>query len=219
MNAKILFITLLLLSISNIIQAQLFSCNLQKIVKKNKKLAKRDLMFKEGTGLDDIIYLNIPYAKQLEYLPVSSFVLSKKTSIYDSTSKIIDFLVLNNHQTLQEYYTFKNGKYEGVKSLFNDVYFNSKGFRSSYDSSKIFEPNNYNTIMYNTLNILKKYKFDFLFAVKYFRNAIWFIENKQVYLIDMKDLKIYDPDEYIRLKCSVEIVRELAQGKVDKFCD
>lgn len=212
-----LIIILLLLGIHPMM-AQFFDNNFTKIIKNNKKLAKCILLSRECNTIDEKIYF-WQHSQELDYLPVSSFIISEKAISYDSTKSIIDFIVFNKKNPLQEFYTFKNGSYEGVKSLFNDVYFNGKGFSSGYDTSKVFLHQHYNTSMYNMLQELKKYNFDFLFAVKYFRNTIWFVENKKIYLIDDKDLKIYNPDDYIRQKCSVQQIRNMAAGKNIKFCD
>ena len=214
----ILLIFVLIFVESNSLYAQFLNNNFLKIIKDNKRTAKRNLICKEGSDINDK-FLNISYANKLEYLPVSSFVLSKNGVVYDSTISITNFIVFNKKSPLQDFYTLKNGNYEGVKSLFNDVYFDGKGFSSSYDSSKVFLQNNYNSIMHNTFQVLQKHNFKFLFAVKYFRNAIWFIEDQKVYLLDTRELKIYEPDEYIKQKCSIHTIHKLSRGELDKYCD
>lgn len=194
--------------------------NLGRIIRKNQRIAKRNLIFKDNFYLSFIekIY-GLPYIYSIDYLPISSFSLSRKAILYDGAQSIVNYIVLNKKHSLQGFYTLKKGSYEGYKSLNNLVYFNGKGFSSGYDTSKVFT-NYYDeiTLMYNTLKALQKRNFEFLFAVKYFRDAIWFIENKEVYLIDIKELKVYDPDEYIRIKCSINTIRNLASGKVDAYC-
>lgn len=179
----------------------------------------RNLLCKENNSFIEKID-NISYIYSIDYLPISSFELSRKAALYDSIQSIVNYLVLNKKHTLQGFYTLKEGSYEGYKSLNNLVYFNGKGFSSGYDTSKVFT-NDYDesTMMYNTLKELQKRDFEFLFAVKYFRDAVWFVENKKVNLIDVKELKIYDPDEYIRIKCSIETIRNLASGKITAYCD
>jgi hypothetical protein len=52
-----------------------------------------------------------------------------------------------------------------------------------------------------------------------FVNTIWFSKDNTVKLVDLNDLKIYDPDEYIIRKCLIEKIKKLSLSGNNKFCE
>lgn len=196
-------------------KSQFFDYDFQKIKSKNSSFAQKKLLKDENLSLIEKRDLK----KGLTYLPITSFTLTSEAIDYDSTKSIIYYINLNKTYPIQDVYTFKDGKYEGVKSFFKEVYFDGNGFAASYDTSKVFIDRHYNTIMYNSLEILTSQGYDFLFSVKYIRNSIWFIKDKKVYVLNLNDFKIYDPDEFINLHCSTSLIEKLASGDVSTYCN
>lgn len=72
--------------------------------------------------------------------------------------------------------------------------------------------------MYDGLRILEKYNFSFLFSVKFVRNCIWFVDGEEVRVLNLDDLQIYKPDHFIEEFCSIETLRSLVSGNLEKYC-
>jgi hypothetical protein len=201
--------------------AQFFNQDFLKINNENEKKARRFLIKCQSTNIFSCLKNSIKN-KKTKYYTVASYYLSKNAVLYDDTEKIVNFLVLSNN-TLDDFIALKevNGDFlfqgcdNGIINE-NDEYYYLEGMKKVgiKDTTTVTLNNSW---VWN--KVLKGRQFDFLFSVKYFRNAIWFIENKKIYLVDMKELKVYDPDEYIRQKCSIETIHKLAQNKVNRFCD
>lgn len=154
----------------------------------------------------------------LKPIPVMSYEVSEQASEYDSTKKIVDYLRPNDMFPFQSAMFLKKKKFHATLDCFNAVYYidcepcnyddsaEEKDYSRNYEEKKIF-------------NAIKNRKYTLLFKVRYFRDAVWFVEKKGVKIYSPQDKLIYDPDEYIKKRCSVETIRNLALGKLHSFCD
>ena len=214
---KYILITLSILYTGNSF-GQDFIHNAKKLTTKSKKGAKKELIrILKYEELENWIDL-MAYVSKLNYNPVSSFILSAKAIEYDSTKRIVDFIIPNDKVIFEFALTFNGKSYEGLIDCIDAVSFGSKD-PCSYDNSKIMEGNHMNTFVRNGFSVLAKRKVSLLFTVKYIRNCWWFVEEGNVFILDLKELRIYNPDEYIKLKCSIQNIRDLAKGNLSKFCN
>jgi hypothetical protein len=54
----------------------------------------------------------------------------------------------------------------------------------------------------------------FLFGVKHFDSTLWFVEGESVFLLDLKELQVHNPDSYIQSECYHEFISDLMTGKL-----
>lgn len=154
----------------------------------------------------------------LKTIPIISFTIGPNAIEYDSTKKIVSYLNPNEEFLIESAIFLKNKKFYATFDCFNTIYYSDcepcnyddsieeKDYYHNYEEKKIF-------------NAIKQRKYTLLFKVRYIRDAVWFIEEKEVKIYCPKDKLIYDPDEYIKKRCSVETIRNLALGKLHAFCD
>lgn len=199
-------------------KGQLSDYNLNKINKKAKMWSRKNLVKKEGTDIFDKIS-NCRYAKTLEFIPIISFKLDNSASNYRINDTIINYLKLNENIPIEYYFTTKNGIYEGSKRFYGKIYFDNKFAESSYDSSKVYKEGYESQILSRSFMLLQQKTFDYLISVKYFRNSIWLVKNNKVLVLDTKNNEFYNPDEYIRKRCSIQVIHNLSVGNLEHFCD
>jgi hypothetical protein len=154
----------------------------------------------------------------LKPIPVLSYEISEQASEYDSTKRIIDYLKPNDMFSFQSAIFLKKKKFHATLDCFNTVYYVDCN-PCNYDDSK--EEKNYyhNYEIKKIYNAISTKKYTLLFKVKYFRNTVWFIENKEVKVYCAQDKLFYNPDDFIKRRCSVQTIRNLAIGKLNSFCD
>lgn len=145
----------------------------------------------------------------MEIIPISLFEINKEATKY--SSNIIQFIEWKKDEIIG-FYTLQQGKFEGLLD-WSDIQHRDLSKECNY-----FTIDNDNMIEYFPLS--KGFKFllenerdtGFLFGVKYFLSTLWFIEDEKVYVLDLKNMKVYDPDEFIKLKCDENFVRDIAKG-------
>jgi len=145
----------------------------------------------------------------LTFIPISLFEIGK--GILNHPSDITEFLEWKRGRILG-FYTFDKDKFEGLLDWSPMIHSNFKVecfyFTIHNDASISDFP------LTNGINYLIENKRDtsFLFGVKYVNETLWFIENERVYLLDLKNLNVYDPDEYIQLKCGNKFIQKISDG-------
>ncbi|MBO9614218.1 MAG: hypothetical protein J7619_16050 [Dyadobacter sp.] len=156
--------------------------------------------------------------KKSDIVPVVSFCITSEAKKYDSTKRIIDYLQPNENFPFELAIFSKKRKFYATLDCFNTIYY-SDCQPCNYDDSMEEKVGYHNYEIKKIYDAIKNRKYSLLFKVKYFREAIWLIENKEVKIYSLQDKLIYDPDEYIKKRCSVEVIRNLALGKLHSFCD
>ncbi|WP_291200385.1 hypothetical protein [Dyadobacter sp.] len=154
----------------------------------------------------------------LKRIPILSFSIAPGAASYDSTKKISDYLELNEAFPIESSILLKKNKFYATLDCYDNVNYSSCE-PCNYDDSVEEKKDYYNYEIKKIYDTIKKRKYSLLFKVQHFREAIWFIENKEVKIYSTRDKLVYDPDEYIKKRCSVESVRNLALGKLHSFCD
>lgn len=187
-------------------------------IKFSKKRIRKELI--RSLTQEDVMSKFEIYAliMTLKPIPVLSYEISEQASEYDSTKRIIDYLKPNDMFPFQSAIFLKKRKFHATLDCSNTVYYadcepcnydnsaEEKDYYHNYEEKKIF-------------NAIKNRKYTLLFKVKYFRNAVWFIENKEVKVYCAQDKLFYNPDDFIKRRCSVQTIRNLAIGKLNSFCD
>lgn len=148
----------------------------------------------------------------LQYLPVTLFYISKKAIAYDSTKNIIAYLQYKKRHPVLGFVTYRGNNFEGLLDwsswIHGDLHLDCAYFTIHNSSFFDKEP------LLIGIEYLKKQnrQIEFLFGVKYFVSSLWFVEKEQVYVLNLNDMQIYDPDEFIKIKCYKGFVKDIAEG-------
>ncbi|MCH7401834.1 hypothetical protein ACFOUP_00500 [Belliella kenyensis] len=198
--------------------SQVRNFDLSKIDAKSKRIARKEYIKCVGEDFNEWIFARID-SKKLDFLTVASFEFSDRILSYKEGIPLEDYLKPMKKPTLSDIYVFQKGEYEGVMSLIDKIYNPDIKYYCNYTDSKDFTNEfDYHTGMYKALEVLKKHNFSFLFSVKYIRNCIWFIENEKVWLLNLENMKIYEPDLFISEFCTIETLQQNVLGKFERYC-
>ncbi|WP_345240091.1 hypothetical protein [Nibrella saemangeumensis] len=192
--------------------------NQRQITRYCKKLAKKEFinLWKEGEEVSWLkAYLE---ASQLTFVPLPSFFISKEAAGYDSSQHIVDYLVPNEEHPIEAALLFRNGRFDGTVDCF-DAVFHRDTTPCHIDPSQEDHIRFANYTLKRGYELLARRRVSFLFSVRHIRNCFWFVERNKVFLLDLNDGKVYDPDEYIKLKCSADLIRDMATGKLGQICN
>lgn len=144
-----------------------------------------------------------------------SYEISARASDYDSTKRIVDYLTLDDIFQFNFVIFLKGKKLHATLDCHNNVYYLDCKPCSYTDSIKMKDH-------YNNYKIKKIYdaivvdrKSTLLFTVKYLREAVWFVEKNEVKIYCIQDKLIYNPDDFIKKRCSVEAIKSLAREKLN----
>lgn len=153
---------------------------------------------------------------KLKIIPIHSLIIDPRAIEYDSTKKITQYLKSNDIFSFEYAILFKNKSLHSMldcSDIVNYVRCEICNYNDSIEA-KINHPKYEIARFLNNINIQKK---TFLFTVQFFKNAIWFVEKKEVKVYCTEHKIVYDPDEFIAKHYSIETVRDLAQGKLGSF--
>ncbi|GGN10726.1 hypothetical protein GCM10010967_53250 [Dyadobacter beijingensis] len=187
-------------------------------IKVSKKIIRRELrrsLIQENILSKFEIYSLI---KILKPIPILSYEVSEQALEYDSTKKIVDYLKPNDMFPFQSVMFLKKKKFHATLDCINIAYYTDCK-PCNYNDSQEDKDHHHNYEEKKIFNAIKNRKYTLLFKVQYFRDAVWLIEKKEVKIYSPQDKLFYDPDEYIKKRCSVETIRNLALGKLNSFCD
>jgi hypothetical protein len=215
-NLKLIILSILFLNI-NTANAQLYNIDLDRSWIKNKKTARKAYIKCVGDGFNERIFVRLD-SKKLEFLPIGTFEFSK-TLLNDEIEKdIVEHLVPASGFPISSVIVLNEKKYDSYLAF--DEGIKKRKFRSfcAYSDSKEFGPDDYGRSMYDGLRILEKYNFTFLFSVKFVRNCIWFVDGDEVRVLNLDYMLIYTPDQFIEEFCSIETLRSLVSGNLEKYC-
>lgn len=143
------------------------------------------------------------------FVPIPLFEVTKEAQNY--SSEFVNYLKLNKKELLS-FYTIKDNKLEGFFDwigVYNYYLTKDCSYLKGDNFLKFGHPFwlGYNYLLEN------KRDTSFLFGVKYFLSALWFIENNKVFILDLREMKIYDDvDEFIKLKCEDGFIQSIANG-------
>ena len=182
----------------------------KKILIKNCREDKNREKYWDGTLSEPRDQYQVYEVDSMEIVPISLFELNNN---FKYNLNFYRNLLWKRGKILG-FYTLKNGKFEG---LLDWSYFVHHNLRLP---TECFYFTTYNSLVIEYNDLSQGYKFldehnhdtRFLFGVKYFVNTLWFIENNQVYVLDLKDMRIYNPDEFIKAKCYDGFIRDIARG-------
>ncbi len=205
-----------------LVSAQFLSQDFDSINKINEKKAKEFLTRCQSKNAFSRI-INSIKNKKTEIKSVAFYNLTSRVSEYNENSKIIDFLELSTKKTIDDFLAFKTIK--GDKLIFDCGFtlFIENNKHYTFEGMKKIEFSDSTTI--TLLNsgvwhkVLSNKSPDFIFTVDGFQNTVWFLKDNIVKLVDLKDLKIYNPDDYIKNNCSIEKIKKLDQNSNNKFCE
>ena len=179
------------------------------ILLKDCKIDPNPIKLIDGT-LTNRKQFGIYTVDSLTFVPISLFKISSKAITYEGAN-ITDFLIWKKRD-LVGFLTFKNEEFEGLldwSDVHNYHHYRECQYYTVQNSS--FTINNSYWLGYKYL-IENNRDTGFLFGVKYFLETIWFIEEGKVYLLDLKTIQVYDPDEFIKLKCYEGFIKDIAKG-------
>lgn len=190
----------------------------KKITQRSKNVARKEFI-KTWKQAEDVSLLSA-YVKRtrMKFIPIPSFVLSKEAINYDSTKRLITYLIPNEKHPLEEAFVLSKRLGESDKPIFLgavdcfDPVFHDDDSPCNFLDYEGLGPQQRDYSLKRTFDTLSSRNYSFLFSVRHIRNCIFFVEKGEVFLLDMNEFRIYDPDEYVRSKCSIQIIRELADG-------
>jgi len=182
----------------------------QKILKEGCRKDSHPEKYEDGS-LHPRKQFGIYEVDSLTIVPITLFKVSLSNGEIYKDKNIVNFLKWEDNN-LAGFYTFRDGQFEGLMDWADIVHYNlSKDcfyFTVHNDNSTNEEP------YWKGYQYLNEHGRDksFLFGVKYFIETLWFVENDEVFLLDLKEMKIYDPDKFIRAKCHEGFLEEIANG-------
>jgi len=144
----------------------------------------------------------------MEIIPISLFVVN------DSSK---DYSVISNNLAWEKgeiigFYSIRNGEFEGLLdwSSFHHYNLNKECNFFTIDNDEMVE----HFPLSEGYKFLRdqNYNAKFLFGVKYFVNTLWFMEKGEIFVLDLKEMKVYDPDEFIKTKCYDGFIKDIANG-------
>ena len=144
----------------------------------------------------------------LNIIPIPLYKITGEIEDYEE--KIVDGLSWDKKE-LSGFYTIKNGSVYGFFDWSGVYNFNLSKDCAYLDHDNFLREDNLIWLGYDYLEKNKR-SLEFLFGVRYFVNTLWFIENNKIHLLNLKEMKVYDPDEFIKLKCYDGFVRDIAEG-------
>lgn len=212
-SATVIFfmtVTVMLGQLSNYdlmeIKTMNIECSKKMLVKRCSKdrSAKKFAHKRKQFGLIEVDSFN--------YIPISLLHLKRDAIDYNSSLSIVDFLEYRKKHSLFGFYTFKNNELYGLMDLTDEL-----SFSLQKDCTYWTIDNSYSTKknpLYLGFSYLESNKRDtsFLFNVKYFVNTLWFVENSIVYVLDLNQMKVFEPDEFIQMSCYEGFVQDIAKG-------
>lgn len=155
---------------------------------------------------------------KLKLIPVLSFTIASPTREYDSTKKIVEYLQPNDIFPFGFAMLFKEKNLHATLDC-SDIVNYVLCEICSYDDSIEERNRHFKYEIEKFIDDVPIQKCSLLFTVQFFRNAIWFIEKKEVQVYCTEHRTIYNPDEFIAKHCSTQTVRDLVQGKLGSFCN
>lgn len=219
----VLLVTYMLLTSSTGI-GQDFITNPTRVQKKAKKMARNQFM-RAWQEQEEVSKLAAKReAENRAFIPVSSFVISSDAVNYDYSKSIIHYLEPNTKFPLAMSFVLKKEfffkqKIDAVIDCYHPIAYEDTDLCAYQEDIIEGDKRDFGDMIYKAYSALSNRKYDFLFVVKKIRGCIWVVENKKVSLYNMNDYKFYDPDEFIRMKCSDEMIREFAAGKSPQLCN
>jgi len=209
--------------------SQLSGYNLTRLNERSIKISKHYYV-KYARRRGEFKLTSLTERRNLDFVPIISFKLKKAAVNYDENSKIVDFVKRHTKSKITEAIYSKEGVFEGSLHCLDLVYGYSKFCECLGNSD--FRSNYQHTVSRNLYWFIQSEMPDFLFEIKMIR-GLFYIKEDKVYFIDMYEkmlsvdykngtTTIYDPDQFIRDKCSIEIIREIARnkkGSVIRFCN
>ncbi|WP_439583441.1 hypothetical protein [Dyadobacter bucti] len=157
------------------------------------------------------------YANSHRILPVLSFVLSQTKNKYDSSKHITEYLEPNGG-FIDFAMLFKRDRLVGAINCLDRIGDCGCG-TCNYMPFSNKSNGQYHERVRKIISIIFERRYTLTFAVNYFRNAIFFVEDDKVFLVDMNDEIIYDPDEYVRNNCGQRLVIDFGEGReLERFC-
>lgn len=213
---KLIILSILFLNITTA-NAQLHNLDLGRSWIKNKKTARKAYIKCVGDGFNERIFVRLD-SKKLEFLPIATFEFSKSLLSDEVEKDIVDHLVPTSGFPISSVIVLNEKKYESYLAF--DEGIKKRKFRSfcAHSDSKEFGLDDYGRSMDDGLRILEKYNFSFLFSVKFVRNCIWFVDGDEVRVLNLDNMLTYNPDQFIEEFCSIETLRSIVSGNLEKYC-
>ena len=164
----------------------------------------------DGTYSEPRKQFGIYEVDSLTIVPIALFQISNDAEQYNGKG-IAGYLKWSK-KDLVGFYSFKDGVFEGLLDWSGEHHYNLTK-ECSY-----FTVHNSNWTIKNSYWMGYKYlkerdlDFSFLFGVKYFVETLWFVENEKIFVLNLNEMKIYDPDDFIRSQCDDGFIHESANG-------
>lgn len=145
----------------------------------------------------------------LTFIPIPLFSISSDATQYDN-SDISKYLQWK--EELIGFFTFREEEFEGILDWSGEINFGLKKDCSYFtvnNSSMTIDNKAWQGYKYLVKN---KRDISFLFGVKYFISTLWFLERDKVYILDLNEMNIYNPEEFINAKCNDSFIKDIANG-------
>lgn len=213
-------VALLFLLAPLFVKGQFFNQEFDLINKSNEKIARTFLNKCQSSNFIELL-INKIKNKKTRIETVAYYQFDEKISEYDSTKSIFDYLILSNEKPIDDFIAFKTKNGNEYIVNCDDKIYNENGVYSSFDGMKKLELKDTVSLTINNSwvwnKVLRKESPEFIFAVKGFVNTIWYLKNGKIFLINLKNLKTYYPDDYINLYCSYQKIRSFNNNS--SICD
>jgi len=178
------------------------------------KLAQKNLL---RALKDDPEYLDNTRSRirDWSYLVIPSFVISPAASAYSNSSSLWLYLKPNKQHPIHYVLAFKGGSYVGSMECSSAINFDQEEYWAFDDSGA--KSRTVGGVCARAWIVLSQRRPEFIFSVRFVQDTWWFIEDDEVYVLDLGNATIHPADAFIANWCTEETIHEIAKGK-RKFC-
>lgn len=154
----------------------------------------------------------------VDFISIPTYDIEKSANAYNGNNIIqhlkIDkrnlygAIAIDNKKNIVGFFDFSIGDYNRTR---NHCFFIT-------NDSFLFNAPNFLNRGYQY--ILKHYpNSDLIFGVKYVNRALWFIKDGKVFVLDLPEMNVYTPDQFIASNCSDNFVLQVAKGNQNISCN
>ena len=185
----------------------------QDILQKECRIDKNREKYWDGTKSESRRQYQYYDVGKMNIIPISLFKIDNKAINY--SGNIVQYLKWEKNEVLG-FYTYENDKFFGLLdwSEWQHRHIGKECLYYTIEDNHFLE---YLPIYKGLIYLLEHRKnLSLLFGVRYFVNTLWFIEHNKVFVLDLKEMQIYDPEEFIKEKCDDGFIQVIANGGKNK---
>lgn len=191
--------------------------NLTKDSLKNQKIAWRKLK-KAISDHPNRNLVRSKLKKEWSFRAIPSYRITAAAANYGENDSITQYLAPNSKHPI-EYVVVVDG-IECVACTDCSLAVNFPESEDWYldDLTGTLSPPSSGMLCAKAWSVLMQRKPRLIFSVRYIRNCWWFLEGKKFYIIDLDTAEIFEAEKFVRMKCGIQVIKNIAKGGQIIFC-